>query len=356
MKDGWRPPWSNALDVQLNTLYLTTRGASVRQDHLTLRVFVENQCRLTVPIHQIESVVVFGMIHITPAVLQLCAEHDVAVSFHAESGKLLSRVCKVGSGNILLRRTQFRWADDAAKRSGVAKCVVAGKVQNARNVLLRGAREADADLERTRLEGAAAHLADVLPRLESATDVDTIRGHEGDAARVYFDAFDALVRQQREHFRMEGRSRRPPLDPVNALLSFAYALLLNDCSSALQAAGLDPEVGFLHVDRPGRPGLALDLMEEFRHLIADRLVLTLINRQQVKPEGFAVRDGGSVEMDEATRKTLLSAWQQRKKEEVTHPLLEQKAPVGRLPFLQARILARHLRGDLPSYVPCILKS
>ena len=344
------------MDVQLNTLYIMTRGASVRQDHQTLRVFVGQQCRLTVPIHGLDSIVVFGMVHVTPGVLQLCAEHDVAVCFLTESGRLVSRVQKVGSGNVLLRRTQFRWADDPAKRAGIARCVVAGKVQNARNILLRGSRESTSDEDRVTLDQATNHLAEVLFQLEKSTDADEIRGREGDAARVYFEAFSSLVRQQRDAFQMNGRTRRPPLDPVNALLSFMYALLLNDCTSALETAGLDPEVGFLHVDRPGRPGLALDLMEEFRHLLADRLVLTLINRQQVKPEGFITRDGGSVQMDDATRKTVLQAWQLRKKEEVTHPLLDQKVPVGRLAFLQARILARHLRGDLPSYVPCILRN
>ncbi len=344
------------MDVQLNTLYVTTRGASLRRDHRTIRVFVENQCKLTLPIHGLESIVLFGQQHVTPAALQLCAEQDVAVCFLTESGRLLSRVSAVGSGNVLLRRTQFRWADLPENCSAVARCLVAGKVQNARNMLLRGAREAAEESDKLALDAASRHLAGVLPNLESNADVDAIRGHEGDAARVYFEAFPALIRQQREEFRMNGRNRRPPRDPVNALLSFVYALLLNDCISALSTAGLDPEVGFLHVDRPGRPGLALDLMEEFRHLLADRLVLTLINRQQVRASGFVVSEGGSVQMDDATRKAVLASWQQRKKEEVTHPLLEQKVPVGRLPFLQARILARHLRGDLPSYVPCILKN
>ena len=183
-----------------------------------------------------------------------------------------------------------------------------------------------------------------------------VRGHEGDAARVYFEAFPHLVRQNREHFRLDNRSRRPPLDPINALLSFAYGLLLADCASACAAAGLDPSVGYLHVDRPGRPGLALDLMEEFRPLLADRLVLALINRQQVRPDQFERQEGGAVRLIDASRRALLAAYQQRKREEVTHPLLDQKVTVGQLPFLQARILARHLRGDLPAYVPCVLKN
>jgi CRISPR-associated protein Cas1 len=344
------------MEVQLNTLYIVTRGASLHRDHQTLRVHVERQVRLAVPIHQLEGVALFGQVHVTPGALQLCAEEGVAVSFLTESGRLLSRVDAPGSGNVLLRRTQFRWADLPERRAAVARCIVAGKVQNCRNVLLRAARESDDAEDQRRLLAAAAHLADVLPMLAPLTDADAVRGHEGDAARVYFEAFPSLVRQQRDAFRLTQRSRRPPLDPINALLSFVYALLLQDCVAALSAAGLDPNVGYLHVDRPGRPGLALDLMEEFRPLVADRLVLSMINRQQVRPDGFVTADGGAVQMDEATRRTVLTAYQQRKREEVTHPLLDQKVSVGRLPFLQARLLARHLRGDLEAYVPCVLKN
>jgi CRISPR-associated protein Cas1 len=223
-------------------------------------------------------------------------------------------------------------------------------------LLLRAAREADTPEAQASLQAAARHLGDVIPALADLTDVDLVRGHEGDAARVYFEAFPALVRQNREAFRMTGRSRRPPLDRVNALLSFLYALLVSDCASAAAAAGLDASVGFLHVDRPGRPGLALDLMEEFRPLLADRLALALINRQQIKPDEFEIQDGGAVQLNEVARRTVLAAYQQRKREEVVHPLLGQKVAMGRLPFLQARIMARHLRGDLPGYVPCVLKN
>jgi CRISPR-associated protein Cas1 len=344
------------MDIQLNTLYVVTRGAVLRRDHLTLRVEVERQTRLTVPIHQLESVAVFGSIHVTPAVMALCAERGVAVNFLSESGRLLSRVDAPFSGNVLVRREQYRRADLPERRTEVARGVVAGKVHNARNLLLRAARETDVADDQTALSAAAARLADTLPALGLAADVDSVRGYEGDAARVYFQTFSALVRQNREAFRLNGRTRRPPLDPMNSLLSFLYGLLLADCTAAAMAAGLDPSVGFLHVDRPGRPGLALDLMEEFRPLVADRIALALVNRQQVKPSGFVTREGGAVQMDDATRRAVLVAYQQRKREEVTHPVLEQKAPVGRLPFLQARILARHLRGDLPAYVPCVVKN
>jgi CRISPR-associated protein Cas1 len=280
----------------------------------------------------------------------------VAVNFLTESGRLLARVDAPSSGNVLLRRGQFRKADDATARAAVARCVVAGKLHNCRNLLLRAGRETDQAIDESALARAAGHLANVIPVLEADTDEDTIRGREGDAAREYFGAFGAMVRTNRAEFTPAGRTRRPPLDRMNSLLSFLYGLLTHDCVSACAAAGLDPSVGFLHVDRPGRPGLALDLMEEFRPLLADRLALALVNRQQVRPGGFEVRDGGGVMMDDSTRKAVLKAYQQRKREEMTHPYLNVKVPVGRLPFLQARVLARHLRGDLPCYVPCIPKN
>lgn len=344
------------MDVQLNTLYSLTHGAVLRREHLTIRVYVEKQLRLTVPIHQLESVAVFGGVCVTPQVLGLCAEHGVAVNFLTESGRLLARVDAPGSGNVLLRREQFRKADNEGVRLSVARCVVAGKVQNCRNQLLRAARDTDVTTDQESLQAAATRLANVLPALEKAGDADSVRGHEGDAARVYFGTFAAMVRWRRDAFTPAGRVRRPPTDRMNSLLSFLYALLSADCAAAAAAAGLDPAVGYLHVDRPGRMGLALDLMEEFRPLLADRLALALVNRQQVKPDGFEVREGGGVRMTDATRRAVVTAYQQRKKDEVTHPLLEQKTPIGRLPFLQARIFARYLRGDLPTYVPCVLRN
>jgi CRISPR-associated protein Cas1 len=288
--------------------------------------------------------------------MALCAERGVAVAFLTESGRLLCRVDAPSTGNVLLRREQFRKADVGTHRAAISRCVVAGKIQNCRNLLLRAARETTNAADQSALHTSAGYLANALPLLGTDNDADIVRGREGDAARTYFDTFGHMVRQNRDTFSPRGRTRRPPLDPMNALLSFLYGVLVHDCAAACAAAGLDPSVGFLHVDRPGRPGLALDLMEEFRPLLADRLALALVNRQQVRPEGFTVRDGGSVQMDETTRRTVVSAYQKRKREEVTHPFLDRKVPLGRLPFLQARILARHLRGDLTDYVPCVLKN
>jgi CRISPR-associated protein Cas1 len=337
------------------TLYVMTQGAYLHRDHLTLKVEVEKQDRLCVPIHHLESVAVFGSIMMSPGAMALCVENGAAVTFLSESGRIMARVDAPQSGNVLLRREQFRLADKPEACARIGKPIVAGKIQNARNLVLRGARETQAGDDGRALEDTAALLAAAIRRLPAAADLDSIRGCEGEAARTYFGSFSCLMRQQREEFKISGRNRRPPLDPTNALLSFLYALLLHDCMAALTAAGLDPNVGFLHVDRPGRPSLALDLMEEFRPLIADRLALTLINRKEVSPEGFTKREGGAVEMDEKTRRSVVSAYQKRKQEEVRHPLLDQAATVGLLPFLQSKLLARHIRGDIPEYPPCVLR-
>lgn len=343
------------MEVQLNTLFVVTRGATVRADHLTLKVVIDKVTKLTIPIHQLDGVAAFGGVHVTPAAMALCAEHAVAVSFLTESGRMVARVDAPGSGNVLLRREQFRAADSETIRTSLAKAFVAGKIHNARNLLLRGAREAS-PADQQPLSSAASRLGDALPNLGEAGNADAARGYEGDAARVYFEVFPHLVKQDRESFKPNGRTRRPPLDRMNALLSFLYGMLRHDCAAALQAVGLDPSVGFLHVDRPGRPGLALDLMEEFRPLIADRVALALVNRQQVNAAGFIIREGGGVEMTDVTRRTVISEYQKRKRDEVTHPTLNQTCTVSRLWFLQARILARVIRGDLPAYVPCILKN
>ena len=248
---------------------------------------------------------------------------------------------------------QMRDRSDMALAYG--RCFVAGKLQNSRANLLRAARDNATDQDRDSLLQAAVDLAGAIRRLETCATLDEVRGTEGAAARVYFRAFAAMIRHGREDFAPNGRTRRPPMDRGNALLSFAYALLRSDCLAALVAAGLDPNVGYLHVDRPGRPSLALDLMEEFRPMLADRLILTLVNRRQIAAREFVVRDGGAVEMSAVARRSLVAAWQERKQEEVTHSLLAQTTRVGMLPYLQARILARVIRKELESYVPCVLK-
>lgn len=341
--------------VRLNTLYVLTEGAYLHRDHLSLIVRVEQETKLSVPIHHLSSVALFGSVLASPGAMELCAEAGVALTFLSTTGRLIARVDAPASGNVLLRREQFRQADRPEACAKLAKQFVAGKLRNARQLVQRAARESAVAEDAARLDGTAAEIANAIRALEGTTELDVIRGHEGEAARAYFGGFSAMVRQDRETFAMRERTRRPPLDPLNALLSFTYALLLHDCVAALTAVGLDPSVGFLHTDRPGRPSLALDLMEEFRPLVADRLVLSLVNRRQVEGKGFQVRDGGAVEMSEATRRALIEAYQARKQEEVTHPILEQTVRVAELPFLQAKLLARSLRGDLSTYPPCVLK-
>jgi len=339
----------------LNTLYVTTQGAWVARDGQTVVVRVEHEDRLRLPIHTLASLVCFGNVVVTPPAMSLCAESGVAISFLTEHGHFLARVQGPVSGNVLLRREQYRRADVPAASAAIARAVVIGKVANSRAVLLRAARERGDSPESTQMLAAAARLGQALRDLPDADSVDRVRGLEGDAARAYFGAFDHLIEVAKDGFFFRERSRRPPLDNMNALLSFLYTLLVHDARAALETVGLDPAVGFLHRDRPGRPGLALDLMEEMRPLLGERLALTLVNRQQVKPEGFQKTESGAVTMDDATRKTVLVAYQTRKQEEITHPFLDEKLPVGMIAYAQALLLARYLRGDLDAYPPFFWK-
>ncbi len=343
------------MDTQLNTLYVFTQGSYLRRDHRTVVVEVEKVNRLTLPIHNLDAIAAFGQVMVSPGLMELCLESGVALTFLSESGRLIGRVDAPRSGNVLLRREQFRRAERPEGCLALARSFVAGKIQNARGALVRAAREADSADDRAALDFASNRLAEGLGALPAAGTLDEVRGREGDAARCYFAAFPHMIRHGRAELGMTGRSRRPPLDPVNALLSFSYALIVQDCVAALTAAGLDPDIGFLHADRPGRPSLALDLVEEFRPMVADRLVLTLLNRRQITPEQFHRREGGGVEINAEARKTLVQAFVARKREELTHPLLGTRARVGQLPFLQAKILARHLRGDSEIYLPCIVR-
>jgi CRISPR-associated protein Cas1 len=275
-----------------------------------------------------------------------CAENTVAVSFLTEHGKFLARVQGPVNGNVLLRREQYRRSDEEAGSAAIARAIVQAKVANCRTVLLRAARERDGSAE---LEAASGRLARTLQMLETPESLELIRGLEGDAAHTYFSAFDHLITASKEDFFFRERSRRPPLDNVNALLSFLYTLLAHDVAGALEAVGLDPAVGFLHRDRPGRAGLALDLMEELRPVLADRLALSLINRRQILANGFKATEAGGVLMESDTRKEVLLAWQKRKQEEIRHPFLGESIPFGLLPHVQALLLSRHLRGDLDAY-------
>lgn len=333
----------------LNTLFITSPESSVFKDGECLVVRREKETVLRAPIHILNGLVCLGRVYVTPQAMSHCVQNDVAVSFLSENGRFWGRVQGPVSGNVLLRRRQYRAADDPTESAAMAGAILAAKMANCRTVLRRAARSAGSPPGQERLTLAAKALGQVLLRLQSATDLETMRGLEGEAAAIYFGVFDHLILQQKDGFVFQKRSRRPPLDRVNAMLSFAYTLLVHDVSAACQSIGLDPQVGYLHRDRPGRPSLALDLMEDLRAVMADRLVLSLINRQQVKAKDFVISGSGAVRMSDDCRRSLITAYQERKQEEISHPFLGDKMPLGMLPFVQALLLSRFLRGDLDAY-------
>ncbi len=339
----------------LNTLYVTTQGAYLSREGETVLVRVEKETRLQLPIHTLSGIVCFGQVSCSPFLLGLCAERGVGVSFLTENGRFLARVQGPVSGNVLLRREQYRWADDLVRSADLARSFLVGKIANSRGVLQRAIRDHGDKPGARMLETAVGKLRFSLDQLWPADSLDALRGIEGDAASCYFGVFDHLLTAQKEDFRFQERSRRPPLNKVNCLLSFLYTLLMHDVRSALETVGLDPAVGFLHRDRPGRASLALDLMEEFRPILADRLALTLINLGVVKTSGFGRTETGGVVMDDDTRKAVLVAYQKRKQEEINHPFLDEKMAIGMLPFAQALLLARNVRGDLDGYPPFLWK-
>ncbi len=332
-----------------NTLFVTTQGTYLAAEGETIVVRSDEGQKLQIPLHMLEGVVCFGRVSCSPILMRCCSERGIGLSFLTESGRFLARVVGPVSGNVLLRRTQYRVADDCGRAGRIARSSVLAKIANSRSVLLRALRDHPDGAGAGEIRIAAESCADVLRRLERIANLEEIRGLEGEAAQLYFGAFDNLIVAGKEAFKFNGRSRRPPLDRVNATLSFVYTLLTHDAASALEAVGLDPQVGFLHRDRPGRPGLALDLVEEFRAFLADRLVLSLINRQQLDKDGFTLTESGGVFMTAETRKLVLMSYQARKKEEITHPFLGDQTTVGMLVHLQALLLARLLRGDLDEY-------
>ncbi len=337
----------------LNTLFVTTQGAYLSKDGETVTVKVEQEVKLRIPIHTLGGIVCFGNVLASPFLMGFCAEKDVAVSFLTEYGRFLARVQGPVSGNVMLRKEQFRRSDDPAASAQIARSVLIGKLANCRTVLQRSLRDHGDKIEQAPIQRAVQMMGAALKRLPDENDLNTIRGIEGDTARIYFDVFDHLIVSQKEDFVFNGRNRRPPLDNVNCLLSFLYTMLAHDVRSALESVGLDPQVGFLHRDRPGRPGLALDMMEEFRPFFADRLALSLINLTQVNKKGFTRMETGAVLMNDETRKTLLVTYQQRKQDEILHPFLNEKVTIGLLFHVQALLLARFLRGDLDAYPPFI---
>ncbi|MEX2535186.1 MAG: type I-C CRISPR-associated endonuclease Cas1c [Trueperaceae bacterium] len=339
----------------LNTLYVQTQGSYLRLDHDTLKIDVEGKTPFQIPLHHLSGLVIFGNVLLSPFLIHRCGDDGRSIVWLTQSGRFKARLFAPTSGNVLLRRAQHAALDSADTTLELAKYMVAGKLQNARTVLLRNAREgAEAEVEQVIRTAARVH-ADAITHLPRLRYLDEVRGAEGDAAKAYFAVFDHMIRTNKDEFVFSGRNRRPPRDRVNALLSFVYGMLRNECVSALEGVGLDPQVGFLHALRPGRPALALDLMEELRAPLADRLVLTLINLGQVRADGFVARPGGAVELTEESRKTVAVAYQKRKQDEVTHPVLAKPIPFGLVAHTQARLLARHLRGDVPNYRPFLYR-
>jgi len=335
----------------LNTLFVTTQGAYLSRERETVLVRVEHETKLRLPIHTLDGIICFGQVSCSPPLMRLCGERNVTLSFMSEYGRFWARVQGPVSGNVLLRREQYRRADNQGESAKIARAAITAKIANCRTVLLRALRDHRDKLDARPVENAARQLERIAGGLQENLPLDRLRGCEGESARAYFGVFDHLITAQKDEFRFSERSRRPPLDNMNALLSFLYTLLAHDVTSALESVGLDPAVGFLHRDRPGRPSLALDIMEEFRPFLADRLALSLVNRQQVKGKGFKKTETGAVMMDDDTRKTLLVAYQERKQEEIRHPFLNEKVAAGLLPYTQALLLARYLRGDLDGYPP-----
>ncbi|MGQ9921382.1 MAG: type I-C CRISPR-associated endonuclease Cas1c [Desulfobacca sp.] len=335
----------------LNTLYVQTQGAYLRLELDTLKVEVDKQVRLQIPLHHLGALVLFGEVMVSPALLARCAQDGRGVTWLSRSGRFQARLEGPVSGNVLLRRAQHEAVSQPTRALEIARALVAGKIRNMRSSILRSARDNDVGEEQEALSANARRLALDLESLAQARNLDEVRGLEGEATHRYFATFSLMVRGDRLTFAFTGRSRRPPLDPTNALLSFLYALLASDCAAAAQGVGLDPQVGFLHALRSGRPALALDLMEELRPVLADRLALTLINRREVTAKDFTSRPGGAILLNDTGRKKVVVAYQERKQEEITHPVVEQKMPLGLVAHIQARLLARYLRGDLPAYLP-----
>lgn len=339
----------------LNTLYVTSPDAYMALDGENVVIRQEDQELRRVPLHNLESIVTFGYTGASPALMGACAKAGIGLLFLTANGRFLARVTGEVSGNVVLRRAQARLSDDERASTDIAACFLTGKIYNAKWVIERATRDYPQRLDIDKLKQVSAGLTRALQNLPECGNLGELRGVEGEAATLYFRVLDDLILQQKEAFHFENRVRRPPTDRVNALLSFVYTLLANDCASALECVGLDPYNGFLHRDRPGRASLALDLMEELRAVYADRFVLSLINKRVVQADGFTQKENSAVIMDDDTRKAVLAAWQTRKQDKIVHPFLEEKIEWGLVPFVQSLLLARFIRGDLDAYPPFLWK-
>jgi CRISPR-associated protein Cas1 len=338
----------------LNTLYITSDDAFVRKERETFVVEVNNEKVFQAPVHSIENIVCFGFKALTPQIMAFCAENNVGISYLSENGRFLARVYGAQKGNVLLRKAQYAISDNEFESLKIARPIIAAKVSNYRHLLLRHQRN-HPENSPDDVVTASETLGRRLTNIKQTETLDELRGYEGECANLYFGVLSFLITSQQDDFSFTQRSKRPPLDPANALLSFLYAILANDVRSALETVGLDPQVGFLHQLRSGRPSLALDIMEEFRAYLGDRVMLNLINLKQVAKKDFEIRESGEVRMSDSARKELLTAYQKRKQEEITHPFLGEKMTIGLLPHIQAQLLARYIRGDIEIYPPFYLK-
>ncbi|SET03519.1 type I-C CRISPR-associated endonuclease Cas1c [Anaerobranca gottschalkii] len=339
----------------LNTLYVTTPNAYLTKEGETVVIKVEDEIKFQMPIHNLEGIVCFGYIGASPALMKLCCDNNVGLSFLNEYGKFYARVSGEVKGNVLLRREQYRRADCIQSSLEIGKNIILGKLINCRSVLRRAIRDHSLIIDKNKIDEVINRISYKINYIDRATSLEELRGLEGEAAREYYSVFDELILWQKEDFYMKKRTRRPPLDNMNALLSFLYTLLAHDVQSALESVGLDPYVGFLHRDRPGRASLALDLMEELRPYLADRVAVTLVNRKQINGKGFIQKETYGVIMTQETKKEVLMAWQKRKQETINHPFLNEQINIGLLPYVQAMLLARYLRGDIDGYPPFLYK-
>lgn len=334
-----------------NVLYITTPETYLSLDGENIVIKKDEHISTRLPLHNLENIVCFNWQGASPALMGACAERGIGLAFLSPNGRFLGRVSGKIRGNVLLRKKQYRVSEEETECVPIAASFVIGKIYNSRKVIERALRDHAMLVDKVSLTKASSFLKEILGALVSCERISELMAFEGSAAKIYFGVFDQLILQQKDAFQFVERSRRPPLDNMNSLLSFLYTLLTNEVMSALEAVGLDPYVGFLHTDRPGRPSLALDMMEELRPVFADRLALSLVNRRQVSAKGFAKKESGGILMDDETRKTVITAWQERKKEEIEHPYMKERIPFGLIPHVQALLLARHLRGDLDAYPP-----
>ena len=338
----------------LNTLYVTTPDSYLSKDGLNLVVECRNKEMGRVPIHNLQSVICFGYMGASPAAMQLCTSNDVSLSFLTPNGRFQASVNGETRGNVLLRRTQYRVADDSSHSLEISKNIIKGKMFNCRQLLRRGRNDHKGDIDLQRVEDAISVITRDIASINEANSSDILRGLEGHSAKIYFSGFNNLILKQKDDFYIHTRNRRPPTDRMNSLLSFLYTVLANDVRSSLESTGLDPYVGFLHTDRPGRASLALDIMEEMRP-IADRLALNLVNLRIISGEGFVEKENGSIVMADETKKIVIDSWQQKKQEMIMHPFLEEKIQMGLLPHVQSMLMARYLRGDIDGYPPFFMK-